>query len=86
MPRSRTHAALVVWLLVPAVAGAQSANAAMAPGSPTADRLPIYEIDPTWPSTLPIRKSPGGMPTNDGSNITYQEVYGTVRGRAVGRV
>ncbi len=53
MPISRTYAALVVWLLVPAVAGAQSANAAVAPGSPTADRLPIYEIDPTWPPTLP---------------------------------
>jgi hypothetical protein len=53
MPLSRTSAALVAWLLVPAAAGAQSANAAVAPGSPTADRLPIYEIDPAWPPTLP---------------------------------
>jgi hypothetical protein len=53
MPLSRTSAALVAWLFVPAVAGAQGANAAAAPGSPTAERLPIYEIDPTWPPTLP---------------------------------
>ena len=24
-----------------------------APGSPTAERLPIYEVDPSWPPTLP---------------------------------
>ena len=53
MPLSRTCAALVACLFVPAMAGAQSANAAAAPGSPTADKLPIYEVDPTWPPTLP---------------------------------
>jgi hypothetical protein len=46
-------AALAACLLVPLAAHAQSANAAVAPGSPTADRLPVYEIDPTWPPTLP---------------------------------
>lgn len=49
----RRCAALALCLLVPVAAHAQSANAAAAPGSPTADRLPIYEIDPTWPPTLP---------------------------------
>ncbi len=53
MTRSRIGAALAACLLVPLAAHAQSANAAVAPGSPTADRLPIYEIDPTWPPTLP---------------------------------
>ena len=52
-----THAiaatALAACLLVPIAAHAQSATAAVAPGSPTADRLPVYEIDPTWPPTLP---------------------------------
>jgi hypothetical protein len=46
-------AAIAACLLVPLAAHAQSANAAVAPGSPTADRLPVYEIDPTWPPTLP---------------------------------
>ena len=46
-------AAVAALLLLPVAAGAQSARAAAAPGSPTADRLPIYEIDPTWPPTLP---------------------------------
>jgi hypothetical protein len=46
-------AALAACLFVPLAAHAQSATAAVAPGSPTADRLPIYEIDPTWPPTLP---------------------------------
>ncbi len=45
--------ALAAWLLVPALAGAQSATAKAAPGSPTADQLPIYVVDPTWPPTLP---------------------------------
>ena len=45
--------ALAVLLVFPAVAGAQGANARVAPGSPTADKLPIYEVDPTWPPTLP---------------------------------
>ena len=46
-------AALAACLLVPLAAHAKSATAAVAPGSPTADRLPVYEIDPTWPPTLP---------------------------------
>ena len=45
--------ALAVLLVSPALAGAQGANAKVAPGSPTADNLPIYVIDPTWPPTLP---------------------------------
>ena len=50
------HAPSRVWLpfcSCPVVAGAQGANAKAAPGSPTADRLPIYEVDPSWPPTLP---------------------------------
>lgn len=43
----------MLCLLVPTAAAAQSANAKPAPGSPTADNLPIYEVDPTWPPTLP---------------------------------
>ena len=53
MTRLRNAAALTACLLVPVVAQGQSARAAAAPGSPTADRLPLYEIDPTWPPTLP---------------------------------
>ncbi|HXV63917.1 MAG TPA: hypothetical protein VEK15_24665 [Vicinamibacteria bacterium] len=34
-------------------AAAQTANAMPAPGSPTADNLPVYEVDPAWPPTLP---------------------------------
>ena len=45
--------ALLVTLVLPLTAHAQSANAKPAPGSPTAERLPIYEVDPTWPPTLP---------------------------------
>jgi hypothetical protein len=45
---------LLAGLLVPAcVTRAQGANAAVARGSPTAERLPIYVVDPTWPPTLP---------------------------------
>ncbi len=40
-------------LLMASQAGAQTANATPAPSSPTADNLPIYEVDPTWPPTLP---------------------------------
>src|SRR5688500_8376101 len=39
--------------LVPAVTAAQGANAKPASVSPTAARLPIYEVAPTWPPTLP---------------------------------
>ena len=41
------------YLLAPSMALAQGANAAPAPGSPTENALPIYEVDPTWPPTLP---------------------------------
>jgi DNA-binding beta-propeller fold protein YncE len=41
----------MLWF--PSLALAQGANAEAAPGSPTADNLPIYELDPTWPPTLP---------------------------------
>jgi hypothetical protein len=40
-------------LLLPVVVAAQGARAKPDPGSPTAERLPIYELDPTWPPTLP---------------------------------
>ena len=53
MTRARTFAGLIAGLVLPAVATAQGANARPDPGSPTADRLPIYELDPTWPPTLP---------------------------------
>ena len=53
MKPARTLAGLIAALLLPVVAVAQGANAKPAPGSPTADRLPTYEIDPTWPPTLP---------------------------------
>ena len=53
MKRLGIAAVFGACLLAPVAADAQSANAAAAPGSPTADRLPIYEIDPTWPPTLP---------------------------------
>ncbi len=45
--------ALAVGLLCPAFAAAQGANARVAAGSPTADNLPIYVVDPSWPPTLP---------------------------------
>ena len=44
---------LALVLLVGSQADAQTANAKPAPGSPTADNLPIYEVDSTWPPTLP---------------------------------
>ena len=47
MSNARTVAGLVVALLVPIAANAQGANAKPAPGSPTADKLPIYVVDPT---------------------------------------
>jgi len=53
MTRALILTALIAALLSPLALSAQSANAKVAPGSPTADKLPIYEIDPTWPPTLP---------------------------------
>ena len=53
MTHSRMLTVVAASLLVPIMAAAQSANAKAAPGSPTADRLPVYQIDPTWPPTLP---------------------------------
>ena len=53
MTRAGTFAGLVAGLLLPVLATAQGANARPDSGSPTAERLPIYEIDPTWPPTLP---------------------------------
>ena len=53
MTRSRVLTVFAASLLVPIVGAAQGANAKTAPGSPTASRLPIYEVDPTWPPTLP---------------------------------
>src|SRR4030095_13191722 len=53
MTRTLLLTVLVAALLSPLAIHAQGANAKVAPGSPTADKLPIYEIDPTWPPTLP---------------------------------
>src|SRR5262245_22805469 len=53
MTRARTLAGLAIGLLLPVMAQGQGANAKADPNSPTADKLPIYEIDPTWPPTLP---------------------------------
>ena len=44
---------VALGLLTASQASAQTANAKPAPGSPTADNLPIYEVDPTRPPTLP---------------------------------
>ena len=44
---------LALVLLTASQSSAQTANAKPALGSPTADQLPIYEIDPAWPPTLP---------------------------------
>ncbi|HEX7282282.1 MAG TPA: hypothetical protein VF239_09520, partial [Vicinamibacterales bacterium] len=50
----RSTALLVLLVMaLPGAAHAQGANAKPAPGSPTADKLPIYVVDPTWPPTLP---------------------------------
>src|SRR3954451_3309851 len=53
MVRACSFAGLLIVLLLPVVATGQGATAKADPASPTADRLPIYEIDPTWPPTLP---------------------------------
>jgi hypothetical protein len=42
MTPAPTFVAVMVALVLPASAVAQGANATAAPGSPTADRLPIY--------------------------------------------
>ncbi|HIE91606.1 MAG TPA: hypothetical protein EYQ83_01560 [Acidobacteria bacterium] len=44
---------LALALLCAGQVAAQTAGAKPALGSPTADQLPIYEVDPTWPPTLP---------------------------------
>ena len=51
MRTSRTLVAVAAVLLVARVAGAQGALAKPAAGSPTAENLPVYVIDPTWPPT-----------------------------------
>src|SRR6188472_4152452 len=53
MTRALLLTPLIAALLSPLAHPAQSTNAKVAPGSPTADKPPIYEIDPTWPPTLP---------------------------------
>jgi len=53
MRYSRTLVAFAMLLLWTGSARSQGASAKVAAGSPTADRLPIYEVDPTWPPTLP---------------------------------
>ncbi len=51
--RARTFLGLAVGVLLPLVASGQGANARPDPKSPTAERLPIDEIDQAWPPTLP---------------------------------
>jgi len=53
MRYSRTLVAFAMLLLWTGSARSQGASAKVAAGSPTADKLPIYEVDPTWPPTLP---------------------------------
>src|SRR5262249_43678009 len=53
MTCTRAVAGLLTGLLLPIVVIAQGASARPDPASPTAERLPIYEVDPTWPPTLP---------------------------------
>lgn len=53
MTASHLLAVLLAALVLPATAAGQGANARPAAGSPTADRLPVYEIDPTWRPVLP---------------------------------
>src|SRR5689334_12640126 len=53
MRKSLTVVALAMTLCWGSNAGAQGANAKVAAGSPTADKLPIYEVDPTWKPDLP---------------------------------
>ena len=53
MRYSRTFVAFAMLLLWTGSARSQGANAKPAAGSPTAEKLPIYEVDPTWPPTLP---------------------------------
>ena len=49
MSASTYLATLSLVVLVGGPAHGQTASARPAPGSPTADQLPVYEIDPTWP-------------------------------------
>ena len=53
VPKYAALAVFIVWSAVNVNLAAQGALAKPAPGSPTAENLPIYEIDPTWPPTLP---------------------------------
>jgi hypothetical protein len=72
MTRSLTLVAWVLALLLPGQVAAQGALAKPAPGSPTADKLPIYQVDPTWPPTLPNNWILGdirGLFVDDGDNL-----------------
>ena len=51
MKISRIIVVFSALLLTASAAAAQGALAKPAPGSPTAEKLPIYEIDPAWPLT-----------------------------------
>ena len=62
MTRARTLAGLLAALSLPVTAAAQGANAKPAPGSPTADQLPIYEIDPTLAADAAERLDPRRHP------------------------
>ena len=53
MTQLRGVAVVVACLVFPNTGTAQGAKAKPAAGSPTAERLPIYAVDPTWPPTLP---------------------------------
>src|SRR6186713_1372084 len=53
VPKLAVLAAFLLFGAVNVNLTAQGALAKPAPGSPTAENLPIYEADPTWPPTLP---------------------------------
>ena len=90
MRPSVTLASLALVLVGAGQAAAQSADATPAFGSPTSDQLPIYEVDPTWPPTLPndwIWGDIRGLFVDDGdhlwvlhmpSSLTPQEIGAAV--------
>ena len=87
MTRSLTLVALLLVLLVPGKASAQGANAKPAAGSPTADNLPIYEVDPTWPPTLPNNWIVGdirGLFVDDNDNLWVLHMPSSLTAQEIG--
>ena len=87
MRRLLTPVALALGLVLAGQAAAQSANARPAPGSPTADKLPIYEVDPTWPPTLPNNWILGdirGLFVDDDDNLWVLQMTNSLENREIG--